>query len=109
MDRKGLVAAWLAGEGIVIWRMVHKSHRIPVPGDLLGISLLFAGLALLSDLFPPATQMVTLTAWGLDIAAFFNILPAGFGGQLNEAAASSERAMAGGQATPTPQAAQTGG
>lgn len=108
MDRRGLVAAWLAGEAIVIWRVVHKSHHLPVPGDLLGISLLFAGLALVSDLFSQATQVVTLTAWGLDIAAFFDILPAGFGGQINEAAASSERAMAGGQTAQTA-TTQTGG
>jgi len=86
------VAAWLAGEGIVIYRIVRKSHHIPVPGALLGISLLFAGLALVSDLFPAATQIVTLTAWGLDIAALFDVLPAGLGGDINEAAKASAKA-----------------
>jgi len=106
VDRKGLVAAWLAGEAIVIWRIVHKSHHIPVPGSLLGISLLFAGLALVSDLFPPATSIVTLTAWGLDIAALFDVLPGGLGGQISEAADTSAKAQ--GESTATA-SANTGG
>jgi hypothetical protein len=93
---RGFVAAWLAGMSIVIWRDVHKSHRVPVPGTLLGISALFAGLALAADVVPRAAPVITLTAWGLDIAALFSALPAGLGGQLNQAADVSHSAEAGG-------------
>lgn len=97
---RGFVAAWLAGEAIVIWRMVHHDHRMPVPGALLGISLLFAGLGLAAEIAPRAAGVLTLTAWGLDIAAFLNALPAGLGGQLSQAAGTSERAQGHPQAAP---------
>lgn len=93
---RGFIAAWLAGEAIVIWRMVHKDHRMPVPGTLLGISALFAGLALAADIAPRAAPVITLGAWGLDIAALFSALPAGLGGQLSQAADVSHSAEAGG-------------
>ena len=80
--RGGFVAAWLAGTGIVVWRMVHQDHRLPVPGALLGITALFGALALTADVFPQTAGVVTLTAWGLDIAALLNVLPQGLGGQL---------------------------
>ena len=86
MNYRGFVAAWLAGEAIVVWRIVHKDHRIPVPGALLGISALFAGLALTADIFPAWGKPLTLAAWGLDLAAFYQALPAGLNGQLNKAA-----------------------
>lgn len=91
MNYKGFVAAWLAGEAIIIWRIVHKDHRIPVPGALLGISALFAGMALAADVFPAAGQAITLAAWGLDLAAFYDALPKGLGGQLNQAADASKQ------------------
>lgn len=96
MNYKGFVAAWLAGMSIVIWRDVHKSHRMPVPGTLLGISALFAILGLTADVFPRAEPVITLTAFGLDVAALLNALPAGLGGQLNTAADASAGAGAGG-------------
>ena len=37
----GILAAWLAGMGIVWWRDVHANHRIPAPGQLLGVTALF--------------------------------------------------------------------
>jgi hypothetical protein len=86
VNYRGFVAAWLAGEAIVVWRIVHKDHRIPVPGALLGISALFAGLALTADIFPAWGKPLTLAAWGLDLAAFYQALPAGLNGQLNKAA-----------------------
>jgi hypothetical protein len=105
---RGFVAAWLAGEAIVIWRMVHRDHRMPVPGTLLGISLLFAGLGLAAELAPRAAPVITLGAWGLDIAALLNALPAGLGGQLNQAADVSQRAQ-GARNAPATVAAPTGG
>lgn len=81
----GLAAAWLTGIGLVVWRMVHRDHRMPVPGALLGISALFAALALTQDLVPPAAGLITVAAWGLDVAAFMEVLPAGLSGQISQA------------------------
>jgi hypothetical protein len=83
--KAGLAAAWLAGVGLVSWRMVHRDHRPPVPGALLGVTGLFLAMALVSDVFPAATSLVTVTAWGLDVAAFLDVLPAGLGGQIKTA------------------------
>jgi hypothetical protein len=91
VEYKGFVAAWLAGEAIIVWRIVHKDHRIPVPGALLGISALFAGMALVADIFPSAAKPVTLAAFGLDLAAFYSALPAGLSGQLNQSADVSKK------------------
>lgn len=83
--KTGLVAAWLAGMGLVTWRMVHRDHRMPVPGALMAISGLFAAGALISDVWPVTTGLVTVTLAGLDVAAFFNALPAGLSGQIDQA------------------------
>jgi hypothetical protein len=109
LGNRGFVAAWLAGLSIVIWRDVHKSHRMPVPGALLGISALFAGLAIAADIAPRAGGVITLGAWGLDIAALFSALPAGLGGQLNQAADVSHSAEAGPGKTAQAAPATTGG
>ena len=90
--RNSLGMAWLAGESIVIWRMVHKDHRPPVPGALLGISALFLVMALAADMVPRAAGVISLTAWGLDVAALLNALPAGLAGQLAAAGAASGKA-----------------
>lgn len=90
--RAGLVAAWAAGMSLVIWRQVHHSHRPPVPGSLLGVSALFAAAALVSDIWPRSTGLVTLTVVGLDVAAFMNVLPAGLSGQITEAEAATAAA-----------------
>jgi hypothetical protein len=98
---RSLGMAWLAGEAIVIWRMVHKDHRPPVPGALLGISALFLVMALAADMAPKAAGLIALTAWGLDVAALMNALPAGLGGQLTQAAAASGQAEGAGNAPAT--------
>lgn len=90
--RAGLIAAWLAGMGLVSWRMVHRDKHMPVPGALLGVSGLFAALALISDVWPQSTGLVTLTAVGLDVAAFFEALPAGLSGQIETAQKSTAQA-----------------
>jgi len=79
MGKGGLILAWAAGLGIIAWRDIAKNHGPPVPGQLLGASGLFALLGVLAE-YPPATQAATLLAWGFDIAALLNILPAGLGG-----------------------------
>lgn len=90
----GLVAAWLLGMGIVTWRDVHVQHRIPAPGQLLGISALFLGLAAVSE-YTPAAGLATAVAWGLDVAALLDVLPQGLGAQISEAQ-SAEQPQAGG-------------
>lgn len=87
MNRRGLAAAWLVGEALVIWRIVHKEHHIPAPGALLGISALFAGMAVAADVFPRAGKVIVLAAWGLDVAALLNLWPQGLGGQVQQAEA----------------------
>lgn len=86
MNTRGLAAAWLVGEALIIWRIVHREHHLPAPGVLLGVSALFAGLAVAADVFPQAEQVIVLSAFGLDIAALFNLWPAGLGGQVTRAA-----------------------
>lgn len=88
----GLAAAWLVGVGLVSWRMVHRDHRPPVPGALLGVTGLFAALALTADVFPATAPLVTVTAWGLDVAAFLNVVPEGLGGQIKQAETSAGKA-----------------
>lgn len=85
MNAKGLAAAWLVGEALIIWRLAHNDHQLPVPGQLLGVSVLFAGFAIAADVFPRAGQVIVLTAWGLDVAGFLNLWPKGLGPQLEQA------------------------
>lgn len=88
----GFAAAWILGEAIVIWREVHNSHRLPVPGQLLGVTGLFAALALIADTSPAARPVVTLLGWGLDVAGLLNVLPAGLSGQIGQAESSEAAA-----------------
>jgi len=83
---RGFAAAWLVGMAVVVWRQVHIQHHMPVPGALAGVTGLFAGLAVIADVSPSAAPVVTLAAWGLDVAGVLNILPAGLSGQLSQAA-----------------------
>jgi hypothetical protein len=87
----GFIAAWLVGEAIVIWRMVHRDHRPPVPGALLGVTALFLGLGALAE-YQPAAGLATAVAWGLDVAALANVLPEGLGGQITRAQETSAQA-----------------
>ncbi len=82
-----LVAAWLAGEAIVVWRSVHREHRVPAPGELLGITGLFMAGALVADIYPAASGLVVAGLFGLDVAAFLNVLPQGLGGEIAQAEA----------------------
>lgn len=90
----GLAGAWLAGVSITAWREVRQSGHMPVPAALLGVTLLFAGLALVADIAPASRPAVTLLGWGLDIAGLLNVLPAGLFGQI-QAAQSAEAAASG--------------
>lgn len=76
---RGVLLAWLAGLGIVTWREVKVYHQPPVPGRLLGASGWFALLGLLAS-YEPAAGAAAAIAWGTDIAALLNLLPAGLAG-----------------------------
>jgi hypothetical protein len=67
-----LVAAWLVGEGIVVYRYVRQQSSPPVPGALLATSGLFVMLALLAEA-PRARFLAYALAWGFDTAAFVNL------------------------------------
>jgi hypothetical protein len=81
----GLAGAWAAGVGIVAWREVRSHGHMPVPAALLGVTGLFAVLALIADASPRARPVVTLLGWGLDVAGLLNILPGGLFGQIKKA------------------------
>lgn len=88
----GIVAAWLVGEGIIVYRSVFgsKNRKIvvqdmggkdatvttgsypPGPGQLALASGLFIILALVAE-SERARPVATLLAWGFDIAAWLNI------------------------------------
>ena len=93
----GILAAFLAGEGIVAWRIVHKEHRIPAPGALLAIGGLFLAGALIAEWVPASEKLVLAVLVGLDVAALMNVLPQGLAGQI--AAADT---AAGGATSSTP-------
>lgn len=94
MGRRGLVGAWLVGEALYVWRVAHRYHRPPVPGDLLGITALFAVLGLVSE-YQPAAGLVAMVGWGLDVAAFMRLFPAGLGEQISKVNQQEENAAAG--------------
>ena len=92
----GLGGAWLAGVSIVAWREVRGSGHMPVPAALLGVTGLFVGLALIGDIIPASRPAVTLLGWGLDVAGFLNVLPAGLFGQISAAQSAEARASGSG-------------
>jgi hypothetical protein len=100
----GLETAWLAGTAIVAWREVHRSHRLPVAGALIGVTALFAVLSVLAAAAPPAKPVIIAGAWGLNVAGLLQVLPAGLYGQVQQA--QSAEAAAQGE---TPAQAPAGG
>lgn len=79
-----LVAAWLVGEGIIIYRSVRGQRHLgpggriinnpypPGPGQLLLSSGVFVLLALLAEA-PSARKLAITLAWGFDLAALMNL------------------------------------
>ena len=86
----GLAAAWLVAVGLVTYRQVKGNLHLPVPGSLLAVTGLFAGLGLVADIYPRSATFVTVTAVGLDVAGVLNLWPAGLGGQVGQAVASGQ-------------------
>lgn len=68
----GFIAAWLVGEGIIIYRSVKNQKAPPGPGQLLFSSGVFVMLALLAEA-PSARTLALTLAWGFDIAALMNL------------------------------------
>jgi hypothetical protein len=68
----GIVIAWFAGEAIITYRW-YKAGAPPTPGTLFMASGFFALCALLGE-YPPARPAATLLAFGIDLAAFLQIV-----------------------------------
>lgn len=68
------IAAWLVGEGIIVYRSVKRQKVPPGPGQLLLSSGLFVMLALLAEAQSARKLAITL-AWGFDLAALMNLFP----------------------------------
>lgn len=68
----GIVIAWFAGEAIITYRWM-KAGAPPTPGTLFMASGFFALCALLGE-YPPARGAATLLAFGIDLAAFLQIV-----------------------------------
>jgi hypothetical protein len=66
------IAAWLTGEGIIIYRSVKEQKAPPGPGQLLLSSGVFVMLALLAEA-KSAKPLATTLAWGFVTAAWLNI------------------------------------
>lgn len=74
---RGITLAWAVGLGLMTWRTAQEFHRPPVPGRLLGASVVFAMLALLAE-YEPAARAAVLAAWGFDVAVLFKLPPSAF-------------------------------
>jgi hypothetical protein len=68
----GFLAAWLLGEGIIVWRW-GKHKAPPPPGALAVSSALFAALAVIAS-YEKARTAATLFAWGVDVAVLLQVL-----------------------------------
>jgi hypothetical protein len=68
----GIVIAWVLGEGIITYRWA-KAGAPPTPGTLLRASGFFALCALLGE-YPPARTVATMLAFGIDLAAYLQIV-----------------------------------
>lgn len=66
------VAEWAFALGIITYREVKKG-RPPMPGMLLSVSILFAGLAVLADTGPDQAKLAATIGAGLDIAAWIHL------------------------------------
>lgn len=70
----GIILAWLAGQGIIVYRSVARDHAPPVPGQMLAATGLFALLAVLAE-YEPARAAATALAFGVDLAVLMQVLP----------------------------------
>jgi hypothetical protein len=69
----GLFAfAWIAGEGLIIWRWI-KNGAPPAPGALLLPSGVYVALAVLAH-YQPAQATAAALAWGFDAAVLLQVV-----------------------------------
>lgn len=64
--------AWLAGQGMVFYRVWKTTGGPAMPGNLIATTALFAALALFAE-NPNTRLLAQATAWGFDIAAFMKL------------------------------------
>lgn len=99
---RGIILAWLIGEGVIVYRSVSKDHSPPVPGALLATSGLFIMLAILAE-YDKARFLATAMAFGVDIAAILNLWGLGGGTSTGTQPATGGQPQGHG-GTPQPQA-----
>ncbi len=68
----GLILAWMVGEGIMTYRIVTQQSRPPLPGELLASSGLYVLLGFLAE---AQSELASLLAWGINLAALLNLWP----------------------------------
>lgn len=93
---RGITLAWAVGLGLMTWRTAQEFHRPPVPGRILGASVVFAALALLAE-YGPAQRAAVLAAWGFDVAVLFKLPPSAFTTAAFQSKATDVGATVGGQ------------
>lgn len=77
-SQQGVIGTWLVAEGIIVYRVISRQHRPPIPGELLATSGLFLLLGLLAI---GAPSLAVTMGVGIDIAAFMNLAGTGTIGQ----------------------------
>jgi hypothetical protein len=106
---RGIILAWAVGLGLMTWRTAVEFHRPPVPGRILGASVVFAALALLAE-YEPATRAAVLAAWGFDVAVLLGLPPSALTGAGPKSQATDPgQAIGGGQGKASLKQQQTGG
>ena len=65
----GLLSAWMVSLGIVSWDQVKAKH-LPVPGSLVGVSIVFAFLGLVGEW---NSRVAAVAGWGLVVAQAISI------------------------------------
>jgi hypothetical protein len=75
MGNKAILAAWVAGMGLLTWRELQLSPwRPPPPARYAAASGLYALLGA-AAVYQPAAGAAALVAWGFDLALFLQVLP----------------------------------
>ena len=94
-SQQGVIGSWLVGQTIIIYRIVTREQRPPVPGELLGSSGLFLLLMLLAI---GAPSLAVTIGVGVDIAALMNLAGSGQIGRALSGPAAKQRTSS----TPAP-------
>lgn len=65
--------AWLSEVALITWRSVKNNQRPPIPSELLATFIAFGSLELLGN-SESWNKAAGVTAWGLVIATFMNVV-----------------------------------